>query len=225
MSYVKITAALAIAAASIVVALRVDAQDPGATGSAALSTPAHTLSTAAPVHREIESESSEEAEIEIRTETTIQAETVEQREMVEWALSRFEEAGLELPVLTIHAFGDRSGCNGNFGHFGTDYAGNYEVYLCGIDFTVLHELGHAWAAYNLTEEKKQEFLDKDYAAADLWWADKWLDSGSEHCANVIAWGLMESRVNQTRTRPNDHNSMLEAFEFLTDGAEPLWLNA
>jgi len=175
------------------------------------------------VHREAEPESDEETEIEVRTETTIQTETREQRKMVEWALSRFDEAGLELPILTIYAFSDRSGCNGNFGYFSHDHAGNFEVHICGIDFTMLHELGHAWAAYNLTEQDKEEFL-AEYAHADEWRTDDWLLSGSEHCANVIAWGLMDNRVNQTRTRPYDHNSMLEAFDYLTDGGEPLWMS-
>ena len=222
MSYAKNTAALAISLVSIVVALRIDAQAPGATGSVAITTPAHTLSTTAPVHREATPAVVEPAEIEIQTETIVEAETEELREMVEWGLSRFDEAGLELPVLTIKAFTDREGCNGTFGYF-SDPNGKYEIHICGIDFTMLHELGHAWAKYNLTEEKKQQFLDEGYADADEWRVvGDWLNSGSEHCANVIAWGLMDNRVNQTRTRPYDHGSMLEAFEFLT-GGEPLWM--
>ena len=222
MSYVKTTAALAISVASIVVALRIDVQAPGETGSVAIATPAHTLSTAAPVHREAEPVVTETTEPFIQTETIIQTETNEQRELIEWALSRFDEAGLELPVLTIHAFSDRSGCGGNLGFFSIDGAGNYEVHTCGIDFTVLHELGHAWAAYNLTEQDKDEFLT-EHAHADEWRTDDWLLSGSEHCANVIAWGLMDDRINQTRTRPYDAKSMVEAFEMLTDGGEPLWM--
>ncbi|MDJ0664423.1 MAG: hypothetical protein QNJ75_07670 [Acidimicrobiia bacterium] len=226
MSYAKNTAALAISLVSIVVALRIDAQAPGVTGSVAIATPAHTLSTTAPVHREAAPVVTEPAEVEVRTETTIEAETEELREMAERALSRFDKAGLELPVLTIYAFSDKAGCGDNFGYFSIDHVGNYEIHICGVDFTMLHELGHAWAKYNLTEEKKQQFLDEDYAAADEWRVDgDWLNSGSEHCANVIAWGLMEDRVNQTRTRPYDHGSMLKAFDFLTDGGEPLWMSA
>ncbi len=222
MSYVKTTAALAVSVASIVVALRIDVQAPGVTGTAAIATPAHTLSTAAPAHRVAEPESHEATEDTVRTETTIHAETDEQREMVDWALSRFDKAGLELPVLNIYAFDDRSGCGGNFGYFSIDHVGNFEIHICGIDFTILHELGHAWAAYNLSAEDKEEFLT-DYAHADEWRTENWLLSGSEHCANVIAWGLMEDRVNQTRTRPYDHRSMLEAFDWLA-GGEPLWLS-
>jgi hypothetical protein len=224
MSYVKTTAALAISLASIVVALRIDALAPG-TASAEIERfePVSTLS--APVVRdEVEevavTETAETLPV-MATETTIHSETVEQREMVEWALSRFGEAGLDLPILTIHAFSDRSGCRGNFGYFAIDAAGNFEVYTCGIDFTVLHELGHAWAAHNLSDQDKDEFLE-NHAYADEWRTDDWLLSGSEHCANILAWGLMETRVNQTRTRPYDHNSMLEAYEILT-GGEPLWI--
>ncbi len=32
---------------------------------------------------------------------------------------------------------------------------------------------------------------------------------------------MKGRINQTRTRPYDYNSMIEGFDILT-GGEPLW---
>ena len=212
MTYLKTTAALAISLASIVVALRIDAPTPGTNG-AEIEHFESVTTVSAPVVRDTEPEK--------QTETVIHTETAEQRELVEWALGRFEEAGLELPVLTIYAHSDRSDCNGNAGFFSDDGAGAYEVHTCGTDFTLLHELGHAWAAYSLTEESKADFLG-EYGYAE-WRTDNWFHSGSEHCANVIAWGLMEDRINQTRTRPYDYSSMVDAFEMLTE-EEPLWMD-
>lgn len=166
-------------------------------------------------------ESVEETEIRI-TETTIHSETEDQHEKVIWALGRFEEAGLELPPVEIHIHNDRSECNGLNGYLGGSQETGWVLHSCGVDFTLLHELAHAWDNHSLDEETREKFLG--IAQADTWNNDEnWNLAGGEHAANVIAWALMDERINQTRTRPYDYNSMLRACDILTGGGEPLWL--
>ena len=123
--------------------------------------------------------------------------------------------------MDVYAHMDKVDCRGLLGFFARSDAGDYEVHTCGVEFTLLHELGHAWAEHNLDDQTRAEFLE--FANADEWNHEDWLLSGSEHAANVLAWGLVETRINQTRTRPHDHASMLEAFRILTGGGTPLWL--
>ncbi len=214
MSSISTTTAITISLASIVVVLWIDAFTPGTTG-ADFETPTQTSITSAPVRRDSGDQPKQ-------LETIVHAEDEAQRQVVEWALGRFDEAGLELPILTIYSHSDRAECDGKNGFFSSTDAGDYEVHTCGVGFTLLHELGHAWAHYGLDEQTRSEFLE--IAHADSWRSDDWHLSGSEHSANVIAWGLMDTRINQTRTRPYDHSSMMRAFSTLTDGGEPLWLD-
>ena len=211
MSHATRATVITISLVSIVVALGIDALTPGAAG-AEIETPTQTSTTSAPVRRDT---------VEAEQATVIHAETTEERERVEWALGRFELAGLDLPALTIYAYKDRSHCGGLNGFFSKDEAGRREVHTCGVDFTLLHELAHAWADQDLDDRARAEFLQ--VAHATDWHNDDWHLSGSEHAANVIAWGLMDQRVNQTRTRPYDHAGMLDTFSILTAGGEPLWM--
>lgn len=48
----------------------------------------------------------------------------------------------------------------------------------------------------------------------------WAQRGTEHAANVIAWGLSEAPFLVSRTYPNDPQSMIASFEHLT-GHAPL----
>lgn len=210
------TTALTISLASFVVALGIDALTPGGAG-AAVELPTQTPTTTTVPVRQDQPEPIEPGK------TEIYAETDEQLELADWALGRFEEAGLELPPITIHVHADRSGCNGRLGYLGHADGGQYVIHQCGTEFTLLHELAHAWDVHALTEEIRQEFLTKAHATQ---WnnPDNWYLAGGEHAANVIAWALMEERGNQTQTRPYDHASMLDGFRSLT-GIDPLWMSA
>jgi hypothetical protein len=88
-------------------------------------------------------------------------------------------------------------------------------------FMLLHELAHVWEDHNLAAAKHEPFM----ALRDgvLSWASPdvaWSEQGREHAANVIAWGLLEDPYPISRTYPNDPDSLLVAFRFLT-GADPL----
>jgi hypothetical protein len=142
--------------------------------------------------------------------------------MTEWALSRYAEAGLDLPPLVIRFVGpDLSSCGGAQGraYLGRDPV---EIRMCWNDkFILLHELAHVWAAHHLPTERRETFMEgrdgvESWADADVAWEER----GSEHAANVIAWGLLESPYPISRTYPNDVTSMIGAFTLLTD-TEPL----
>ncbi len=157
-------------------------------------------------------------------ETVIETDTQDQYDLVVWALDRFEQADLELPPLTICASEDRAECNGLNGYLAHSEGGEFVVHSCGVRFTLLHELAHAWDIYSLEEAVRHEFLG--IAAATTWENhDDWHLAGGEHAANVVAWGLMDVRINQTRTRPYDHTSMVEAFSILTGGGLPQWMDS
>ena len=94
--------------------------------------------------------------------------------------------------------------------------------MCWSDaFILLHELAHAWEAHNLPKQRRQPFMalrsDVDsWAGAGVPWHQR----GSEHAANVVAWGLLEDPYPISRTYPNDPDSLIEAFRVLT-GVAPL----
>ncbi len=159
-------------------------------------------------------------------ETTISTATAQQAEQVEWALSRFAEAGLDLPAIAIYIHSDRAECNDLIGYLcGSAETGwiLHSCDSCGVDFTLLHELAHAWDNHSLDGATRTKFLK--LAQADTWSnSDNWYLAGGEHAANVIAWALMDERINQTSTRPYDYSSMLKGYDILT-GGQPLWLEA
>jgi len=153
---------------------------------------------------------------------TIDTDIQEQRQMAEWAVARFAEASLHLPALIIEFPGkDLDLCDGAQGR---TYIGDGPtvVKMCWNDpFILLHELGHAWAAANVPEDKHDRFMAMR-TDVDSWSGAgvPWDQLGGEHAANVIAWGLLEKPYPVSRTYPNDPDSLTTAFEFLTD-ADPL----
>lgn len=219
MAHTKTTTAINTLLASALIVSGIGALTPGGAG-AAIETPTQaSITTTAPARQESTTETTSQA-----LETTVVfAETAEQLASVDWALGRFATAGLELPALVIYTHSDRVDCNGLNGYLANRLDGGFDLHTCGIEFTVLHELAHAWDNHSLADDTRDEFL-REAAQATTWNnADNWFLAGGEHAANVIAWGLGNERINQTRTRPYDHNSMLEGFEILT-GGQPLWLD-
>jgi hypothetical protein len=220
MAHTNTTTAIKTLLASALLASGIGALTPGGAG-AAIETPTQTsTTTTAPARQESTTETTSQA----LDTTVVVAETAEQLASVHWALGRFETAGLELPTLAIYTHSDRADCNGLNGYLANRLDGGFDLHTCGIEFTLLHELAHAWDNNSLTEDTKDEFLRKAAQATTWNNAENWFLAGGEHAANVIAWGLGNERINQTRTRPYDHNSMLKGFEILT-GGQPLWLEA
>jgi hypothetical protein len=155
---------------------------------------------------------------------TVYAETAAQVARVDWTLGRFAQAGLELPEVDVWYFADFSGCadpddvskqRSGYLILGED---KYTIYMCGVEFTLLHELAHVWDVSTLTEDLRRSFLaERD---ADAWSGVEWSRAGGEHPADVLAWGPQDGNVRPSRTMPNDNTSLYEAFELAT-GVRPL----
>jgi hypothetical protein len=151
----------------------------------------------------------------------VSADTPEQRSLAAWALERYERAGLALPSLTIDFAGrDQAACDGSPAR--TYFDETPMVKMCWNDrFMLLHELGHVWVAQNVPPAEHDAFMQmRDDVSVWTGTAVPWSERGFEHAANVIAWGLLEKPYPISRTYPNDKESLLTAFEFLT-GREPL----
>ena len=121
--------------------------------------------------------------------------------LTEWALARFEQAGLELPPISIAFHDDKEPCHGNIGFFRSgspaliDICGfNWDRFVPAAKHTLLHELGHAWTQQTLTDEAREAFL----TLRDLpTWGDdrfEWSEQGSEQAAEIIAWALIDQDV-------------------------------
>lgn len=140
-----------------------------------------------------------------------------------WALGRFDLAGLELPTVEIEMHEDAAACGGDFGrHARTE--GSSHIDLClgptaKLRRVLLHELGHAWVAANLTGAGRDAFLE--LRGLDAWNGKApWNEKGTEQAAEIIAWGLDEESKLPGRFADHDVDSVTAAFRFLT-GTEPL----
>jgi Zn-dependent peptidase ImmA (M78 family) len=147
--------------------------------------------------------------------------------LTEWALARFERAGLRLPPLAIAFHDVKQPCDGHFGFYrsGTpaqiDICGfNWNRFLTTPKKTILHELGHAWAGANLTEESREDFIR--FRGLDTWGDDQtpWQEQGSEQAAEIIAWALMDKELLLGTIRDADPRSLAQAYELLTSSPSP-----
>jgi hypothetical protein len=142
--------------------------------------------------------------------------------LTEWALGRFQRAGLELPPLHIAFHDSRQSCQGHVGLYTSGSPGRVE--LCGFNWdrflitpkkTLLHELGHAWAGATLTDELREDFVR--FRGLNTWGDDRfpWAEQGSEQAAEIIAWALLDDELVMASIRNSDPETLAEAYEFLT----------
>jgi hypothetical protein len=85
---------------------------------------------------------------------------------------------------------------------------------------LLHELAHVWLTTELDEEVRQDFLS--FRDLDFWWGHglPWVETGVEHAAEIIAWGLMDEGVPLTRLPDRSCETLIEGFWLLT-GEQPI----
>jgi hypothetical protein len=150
------------------------------------------------------------------------AQTPQQRQIADWALDRYAEAGLRLPPIRIVFHPLATGCHGNSGW----YQGN-RIDLCVSDQTeayarrtLVHELGHAWVAATLTDAEREAFLQG--RGLESWNSREvpWVERAFEQAAELITWGV---GARETRILLPDHGdpeALGAAFELLT-GVPPV----
>jgi hypothetical protein len=132
--------------------------------------------------------------------TSPEVTTPEHSAVIEWAFDLFDQAGLDLGGVRVGIHDDPSACNG---YRGLHIQG--EVTVCALDenpsvqeawrrHTLLHELAHAWADVNVSEQDREAFNTQRSAVT---WQDAdapWEDRGAEHAAEIIAWAVADYAV-------------------------------
>ena len=110
--------------------------------------------------------------------------------VIEWAEARFAGAGLTLPEIDVIVFDDLLDCGG---HVGMYHPGRRLLELCRVDAeSVLHELAHAWADFNLDEAARQSFVAHRGLAGWNEREDDWEMRATEHAAEIVVWALLET---------------------------------
>ena len=138
-------------------------------------------------------------------------------EIIDWAVDRYQEAGLQLPDLEISF---PTSCGGKNALY---HVGHKSVDFCYVitKTTVLHEFAHAWDDTSGAVDRAK-FLE--LRGLTVWWGGTGMPSeqqGAEHLAEIIAWGLMDVDTRGVPQLP--HNSVGEltnAFVMLTGGVQP-----
>lgn len=142
--------------------------------------------------------------------------------LTEWALGQFAQAGLRLPPLTVAFHDIKDPCGGHPGLYrsGTqtriDMCGfNWDRFIVKAKMTLLHELGHAWAAHTLTAEARQQFVD--LRRLPTWGDDQWQwkEQGSEQTAEIIAWALMDEATRISSIPDSQPRALARAYLQLT----------
>ena len=130
-----------------------------------------------------------------------------------WAVSRFGDAGLQLPDLDISF---PALCAGKAALY---HVGRASLEFCRINRRVaLHELAHAWDDTSGTVDR-EAFLELRHLT--VWFGGIGMPSseqGSEHLADIIAWGLMDVESRGVPQIPaNSVSELTAAFVMLTGG--------
>lgn len=155
--------------------------------------------------------------------------TSAERDLVMWARGRYEAAGLELPALKVSFHTSTDDCNGFIGYYRSD---ERSISMCNRGdekttpaHTLLHEMGHAWAEYNLDESGRQTFMahrnvthwssTDPHSLNPPWW-----QRGYEQAAELMAWGLTEEPLRSIWLHTELCTELNDAYRVLT-GTEPL----
>ncbi len=158
--------------------------------------------------------------------------------LVQWALLRFDEAGIALPDLRSIRFSefDRS-CHGVNGRTEFD-AATADVLLCyhehdlagderwaqtetDCKHTILHELAHVWMRQHLDATDREAFTE---SVGLRTWVDgdvmPWDEQAREVAAETMAWGLLDTPMTMYKIGAPDLETLTAGFELLT-GRPPL----
>ncbi len=131
-------------------------------------------------------------------------------DMATWAIGLFDEAGLALPPMGFEYHGDdTTACSGRRGAHHRADGGSF-IDICTSDvgpvtsFLILHEMAHAWASVDLSEQRRDAFKSL------RGWTDwsnhaeiAWYDNGAEQAAEIMVWGLIDRPVGIVTI--NDHS--------------------
>ena len=142
--------------------------------------------------------------------------TPEAHDIIVWALERFHDAGLQVPDLEV-SFPALCGGKAALYHVGRRF-----IEFCHINKrTAVHELAHAWDDTSGAVDR-EAFMKM--RGVSVWWGGREVptgEQGSEHLAQIIAWGLMDVGTRGVPQLPaNSVSELTEAFVMLTGGVQP-----
>jgi hypothetical protein len=118
--------------------------------------------------------------------TYLDAPSEEEAEMVDWAIQRYLEVGLQLPDLDISF---PVTCGGKGGRY---LVGQQQIELCRPHRkVVLHEFAHAWDDTSATVDRNV-FIE--LRGLEHWYeqpGERSHGTGGEQLALIVTWGLMD----------------------------------
>ena len=147
--------------------------------------------------------------------------TEAQAQLVDSGIELLETAGLRLSGIDIVGYREVDGCYGR-GGAAIDHGLRTEVRICvdgdgpTDDWTVIHELAHAWEHRNITDETRDVFLE--LRGLDAWRDGEWHERGAEHAAEILVWGVIDREVLPVRVQPYGCEDLLEGYVTLTGSA-------
>jgi len=166
----------------------------------------------------------------VQTASGVEALTDVEQALVDWAMGRFAEAGLELPELTVRFDPSRDLCRNADGRYQYTASGESVVSICTRDSesfaaqldrrrTLLHEFGHAWDFANVPVGDHQQL--GRILGANAWndSDDIWADRGAERFAETFVFALLDQPARRLKVSV-ECSDMLSAFTTAT-GVEPL----
>lgn len=144
-----------------------------------------------------------------------------ERVMVGQVVSRYQEAGLAMPPVTVTFHSGRQACAGHTGMVGhaTDRS---IIDLCVSVLSdeetrsvVAHELAHAWLFHNINEGDRFAFLEvhklKSWHSPDL----RWFEQGTEWAAETIAETVFPDLPRILPNVADERQLLTEGFQVLT----------
>lgn len=112
---------------------------------------------------------------------------------------------------------DEQGCARAAGYHAVEN-GHHLIVVCTLnEYSLLHELGHVWSALYLSDERRSDWLE--LRGIDSWHEGDWGDRGTEHVAQIMAYGLYDDVHVPMSITNNDYQAVTEAYTWLT-GLEP-----
>jgi hypothetical protein len=140
-------------------------------------------------------------------------------ELIEWAVARYTETGLELPDVEffVHT-DDRDACDGHDGYWHPGRNAD-RIDICeATELLVLHELAHAWEHHSVTDDTRDAFMAVHPG-------DEWRDEGVGHFAQgierfaeAVAWGLKSKTIPEKNVTAL--HERIELFEMVTGVPTP-----
>jgi len=133
----------------------------------------------------------------------------DEQELVEYAYSRFAQAGIELPDVQIEFLADSAEC---FGYGGVYLPDELIVRICRPSKrTMVHELAHAWLETTFTAKQRDAFLN--LRGLDAWTGGaRWAQRGAEQAAEIVTWGVMEDNMLVRWLETSNDDEVLETWK-------------